>query len=76
MALTPEQLNQIDYSNAIDEKRNQYNLIMETRRAKIEFIRMARETLIENARNKPVSDREVTAEEIINFAAALEKFID
>jgi hypothetical protein len=76
MALTPEQLSQVELTNAIEEQRNQNNLIMETRRAKIEFIRMARETLIENARNKPVSDREVTAEEIINFAAALEKFIE
>ena len=47
------------------------NLISVTKQARIEAVRLAKETLIENRRSKPVDAREVTAEEITAFADVL-----
>jgi hypothetical protein len=44
---------------------------MENRRAKLELLRMAKETLVENARNKPVDEAVVTAAAIVTFANEL-----
>jgi hypothetical protein len=48
MALTTEQQAQVDISNAIEATRNANNIAMESRRAKLEAIRLAKEVLIEN----------------------------
>jgi hypothetical protein len=39
--------------------------------ARLETVRMAQQTLIENARTRPVGERDVTAEHIAEFAAKL-----
>ncbi len=48
----------------------------EAKRAKLEAVRLAKETLIENARSKPVDTREVTAADITAFAATLEAYVN
>lgn len=67
MAYTVDQQFQIDFENA----RHQNMMQAEDKRAKLEAIRLAKETLVENARNKPMDDREITAEDILAFAAKL-----
>ena len=48
---------------------------MNNRRARLEVVRIAKETLIENARNKPASEAAVTAEEITAFANELINYV-
>jgi len=76
MALTTEQQAQVDISNAIEATRNANNIAMESRRAKLEAIRLAKEVLIENARSKAVDSRDVAAADIVAFAGTLVAYID
>jgi hypothetical protein len=71
MALTTEQIDQIAYQEASDAGRRAHEMAMESRRAKLEAIRLAKETLIENARSKPADSRDVTPADITAFADAL-----
>lgn len=78
MALTPEQQNLLDFQKAQfelqssqDTARREAEKEAETRRIKLELLRTAKETLIENKRNLPVSEREVTEAEIIAYANTL-----
>jgi hypothetical protein len=83
MALTPEQQIQLEFSQAMyaavqepsDSARYAHELAMEQRRARLEAVRLAKETLIESARSKPVDERNVSAADIIAFANALEAHI-
>ncbi len=84
MALTEEQQAQVEMQIAVEEARqiavedarhaNQIQL--EAKRAKLEAVRLAKETLIENARSKPVDLRDVTAEDITAFAATLAAYVE
>jgi hypothetical protein len=76
MALTPEQQAQLDMQEATDAPRRAHELAMEQRRARLEAIRLAKETLIENARSKPVDARDVTAADVTTFANALNQYIN
>lgn len=83
MALTAEQQAQIDFHTALENVRIEGQLQVEAKRAeleakrtKLEAVRLAKETLIENARSKPVDARDVTAADITAFAAALETHIN
>jgi hypothetical protein len=87
MALTTEQLEQIEMQKAstiamieiqapAEADRRAHELNMETRRARLELLRTAKEVLIENKRNLPVSEREVADKDVITFATALEAFIN
>ena len=87
MAFTPEQQSELDYvaataaaqqsvTAANEAARREHELAMESKRARIEALRMARETLIENARSKSVDERDVTADDITAFAATLVAYID
>jgi Arc/MetJ-type ribon-helix-helix transcriptional regulator len=71
MALTTEQIDQIAYQEASEAGRRAHEIAMESRRAKLEAIRLAKETLIENARSKPADSRDVTPADITAFADAL-----
>jgi hypothetical protein len=71
MALDAQQQFQMDMEAA----RHANQMAMEAKRAKLETVRLAKETLIENARSKPVDSRDVTAADITAFAAALEAHI-
>lgn len=46
------------------------------KQARLEAIRMAKETLIENARSKPVDSRDVTAADITVFADTLIAYVN
>ena len=78
MALTAEQQAQVDVQIAIDTARYTQQaalqadqLAAEARRNKMEAIRLAKETLLENARSKAVGERDVTAADITAFADTL-----
>lgn len=72
MALTAEQQFQMD----LEAARSANQMAMQAKQAKLEAVRLAKETLIENARSKPVDARDVTAADITAFAAALEAHIN
>jgi hypothetical protein len=72
MALDAQQQFQLDLENA----RHANQMAAQAKQAKLEAVRLAKETLIENARSKPVDTREVTAADITAFAAALEAYVN
>ena len=76
MALTTEQQEQVEFNTAIELGRNTAIAIPQARSARLEAVRMAKETLIENARTKPVGERDVTAADIIAFADVLAAYIN
>lgn len=79
MALTEEMQAQQVAQRAMhletETARREHEQEMEARRAKLELIRLAKETLIENARNKPADESIVTATEIAAFAEELAQHI-
>jgi hypothetical protein len=76
MALTQEQQSQVEFQEAMDAGRRTHDLEMEHRRAKLEAVRLAKETLLENSRSKPVDSRDVSAEEINSYANTLVGYIN
>jgi hypothetical protein len=76
MELTTEQLEQIEFTKAMNAAQQEQQLVGDRRRTKLELLRTAKEVLVENSRNKAIDEREVTSEDIINFAAAMETYID
>ena len=89
MALTAEQQSQIELSLAISQQQisaenarhaNQMelqaaNAAIAAASAKLETLRIAQVTLIENSRSKPADQREVTAANIIAFASTLDSAV-
>jgi len=64
MALTAEQQAQIDYDNAsraVDRR--------------MEAVRLARDILMENDRNKPTGERGITASDVTAFADTLLTYV-
>jgi hypothetical protein len=64
MALTAEQQAQIEYDNvarAVDRR--------------MEAVRLARDILMENDRNKPTGERGITAADVTTFADAIVNYI-
>jgi hypothetical protein len=55
--------------------RREHETAMDKRRVKLELLRMARDTLVENARNKPAEEAGVTAAEITAFAQELTNYV-
>lgn len=80
MALTPEQQAQIDAQNAaqaeMERQRHQNQLELQLKQARLEALRLAKEVLLENARSKPVAEREVTAEQIAAEADKLFSYVN
>ncbi len=72
MALTTEQQDQVDFAAALA----QANAVVEVKRARLEAVRLAKETLIENARSKSIDARDVAAADIIAFADTLVVYIN
>lgn len=72
MALTAEQQFHLDLENA----RNAHQMAMQDKQAKLEAVRIAQQTLIENRRNQPVDTREVTAADITAYAATLVNYVN
>ena len=71
MALTTEQQAQVDMQVAIEAVRQTNQLAILAAQQKLDAIRLAQQTLIENARSKPVDEREITPADIAAFANAL-----
>lgn len=76
MALTVEQQQQLDVTLAIEADRHDKATQFQSRQAKLEMIRVAKDVLVENARSKPVDSRDVSAADITNFANSLMTFIN
>lgn len=76
MAFTPEQQSQIDFQNEIENNRHSNQTQLEVRRMKLEVVRLAKETLLENSRSKPVDSRNVSADDIKNYAQNLIDYIN
>lgn len=72
MALTTEQQDQIEFATAMATA----HAVVEVKRARLEAVRLAKETLIENARSKSVDARDVAAADITAFADTLVAYID
>jgi hypothetical protein len=65
MALTQEQLDNLEYQNAQQAVNN-----------RMEAVRIARDVLMENDRNKPVGDRGIAAADITAFAQTIEQYVN
>ena len=61
---------------AREAARRAHDVEMEQRRARLEMIRLAKETLIENDRNKPTGERGVTAADVTAFADTLIDYVN
>jgi hypothetical protein len=72
MALDSQQQFQLDLENV----RHTNQMTAEQRRARLEVVRLAKETLIENARYKPTEEAGVTATEITVFADELNTYVN
>lgn len=66
---------QQQHQQDLETSRRTHEIAMNDKRLRVEIIRMAKETLIENARNKPASEAVVTAEEITAFANELNNYV-
>jgi hypothetical protein len=66
---------QQQHQQDLETSRRTHEIAMNDKRLRVEIIRMAKETLIENARNKPASEAIVTAEEITAFANELNNYV-
>ena len=71
MALTTEQQGTLELQLAVETARHNNQMIFMTAQTKLDATRLAQQTLIENARSKPVDEREITPADIAAFATAL-----
>lgn len=76
MALTPEKQADLDFQTALNAMQMQGMLTTQTRQSKLEAIRLAKETLIENARSKSVDERSITAQDIVAYAQTLVTYVE
>ena len=76
MALTAEQQAEIDVQTAIEDHRNLSEAAAENRRIKLEMVRLAKEIIITNEGNRPVADRNVTSEGVLDMAKVLVGYIN
>ena len=76
MALTAEQQAQVDIQNATENTRHANQMVFQAKQAKLEAVRMAKETLLENARSKAVDARDVSAADITTFAEVLNTYVN
>ena len=76
MALTAEQQAQVDIQLAVENARHANQMALQAKQAKLEAVRLAKETLIENRRNEPVDAREVTAADITAYATTLVNYVN
>ena len=65
MALTAEQLAQIEFDKAVQATHR-----------KMDLVRLAKEVLVENDRSKPAEERGVSAADITAFATELNAYVN
>lgn len=70
------QLEQYQLQLDLEEARNNGQLVLEAKRAKLEAIKLAKETLVENSRSKPVDSRDISASDIVSFANTLMNYVN
>jgi len=76
MALTAEQQAEIELQEARDAGRREHELTMETRRTRLDSLRIAQQALLEADRVKPVNERGVSATDITAFADTLVNYVN
>lgn len=76
MALTPEQQAEVDKQAAIAAATVNANAAEAAKARKLQCLNIAQNVLLENKRNLPVDQRQITTDEIVAFAAALEAHIN
>jgi len=87
MALTAEQQAQVDVQVAIqnaqsaaqiaaENARHANQMALQAKQAKLESLRIAQQTLVENSRNKPVDERDITAADITAYANTLVAYVN
>ena len=76
MALTPEQQAEVDKQAAISAAQVNANAAEAAKQRKLETVRIAQITLLENKRNLPVEQRQITAAEITAFADSLMGYVN
>lgn len=73
MSLSTEQQSNLEYQTAVDQVRNQHQLLMQAKTAKLEALRMARDIAMENHRTA-TAGTVLAATDILAIAAELETF--
>ena len=77
MALTTEMQATVDQSNAIEDNRSSNMAAQETKRAKLETLRMAKEILVENRRTQAAAEAtDITASALTALATDLNTFVN
>lgn len=71
MAFTAEQQAQVDMQTATETLRHNNQMTLMAAQQKLDALRLAQQTLVENARSKPADEREITPADIATFANAL-----
>jgi hypothetical protein len=66
----------LEHEKEIETSRRQHEKDMETRRIKLEMVKVSTETLTDNAKSKPVTERQITAEDIKTLADELVQYIN
>ena len=66
----------LEHALEMERVRGAAQLEAESRKVKLELIRMAKDILIENKRNAPVGEREITQEMILDFAEGISNFVN
>ena len=73
MALSTEQQSNLEYQAALDDHRNAHQVLMQSKNAKMEALRMARDIAMENHRTAPAGTV-LAVTDILAIAADLEAF--
>jgi hypothetical protein len=83
MTITASQQGEIDYQRELQKIRdeseiNRFELEKkaEERRTRLVLLSTAKEIIIENNKNKPVSDRTISHDEVIELATSLKTFME
>ena len=76
MALSEELQQQLELANTIEATRHSNALLEARQMARLEAVRIAQVTLVENARSKPVSERDITAADVTAFADTIVNYVD
>jgi hypothetical protein len=76
MTLSDDQQVQVDIQIAVENARHANQLVIQAKQAKLEAVRLAQQTLIENSRSKAVDSRDVAATDITAYASTLTAYID
>jgi hypothetical protein len=66
---------ELQYQTALNEMQTQNLLATQARQSKLEAVRLAKETLLENARSKSVDERSVSAQDIVAYAQTLVNYV-